>query len=234
MGKGVGKSIARSSALGWLGGLLASGLARRRQKTKRQGRVWPTLVQLVQRFPVPGPRRPSREAKQEGGGPGLVQHSIAEREGPAFNPTTLPANPVPFFAGSWDACELQRPKHQLHLTKTPAAVIKLSPPRQVLFVKGGVISSPSLVFSIASIPGRGKITKDKATPLRRGDLHRKWVPTMQQHVDSSTWRFVKRTYAPAICTLPLLIPTGRQVSENTKRRLAGSRGTQQSCQSSAA
>lgn len=79
MGKGVGKSIARSSALGWLGGLLASGLARRRQKTKRQGRVWPTLVQLVQRFPVPGPRRPSREAKQEGGGPGLVQHSIAVR-----------------------------------------------------------------------------------------------------------------------------------------------------------
>lgn len=88
----------------------------------------------------------------------------AEKEGPAFNPTTLPANPVPFFAGSWDACELQRPKHQLHLTKTPAAVIKLSPPRQVLFVKGGVISSPSLVFSIASISGRGKITKDKATP----------------------------------------------------------------------
>lgn len=88
----------------------------------------------------------------------------AEKEGPAFNPTTLPANPVPFFAGSWDACELQRPKHQLHLTKTPAAVIKLSPPRQVLFVKGGVISSPSLVSSIASISGRGKITKDKTTP----------------------------------------------------------------------
>lgn len=122
---------------GRLVGLLGSGLARRRQKTKRQGRVWPTLALTgqawfssftVQRFPTPGPRRP-REAKQEGGGDHYRTHQLKRRDPLAIQPASR--------SHFW---RLGRPKHELHLTKTPPAVIQLSPPRQVLFVKGGVIS----------------------------------------------------------------------------------------------
>lgn len=88
----------------------------------------------------------------------------AEKEGSAFNPTTLPANPVPFFAGSWDACELQRPKHQLPSDKDTCCG------HQIISTKAGPVCqrgcnliSISGVFYRINIWTR-KNHKDKATP----------------------------------------------------------------------
>jgi hypothetical protein len=92
----------------------------------------------------PAPAQP-REDKQEGGGDWYRTDTAAfdsrpcrpsaEKEGPAFNPTIHPANPVRFW-------RLGRPTHQLHLTKTPPhnPVLRSSEhPHQggVLSVKGG-------------------------------------------------------------------------------------------------
>lgn len=185
--------------------------------------MWPTLVQLVQRFPVPGPRRPSREAKQEGGGPGLVQHSIAVRavhqlkRRTRFQSNHSPSEPGPVFRWLLGRLRVATPETSAPSDKNTCCG------HQIISTKAGPVCqrgcnliSISGVFHRINIWTR-KNHKRQGHSMRRGDLHRKWVPTMQQHVDSSTWRFVKRTYAPAICTLPLLIPAGRQVSENTKR-----------------
>lgn len=173
MGKGVGKS-GNCSQLGpgLAGWFVGFGFGSSTPKDKKTG----------QSVADPGSARSAVPNARAPGAPGRpnqkvvgTQHSIAVRAVHQLkrrDPLSIqPASQQTRSLFCW-ACELQRPKHQLHLTKTPPAVIQLSPPRQVLFVKGGVISSPSIVFPSQQYLEEEKSQKKRPLHETR-DLHRR-------------------------------------------------------------
>lgn len=158
----VGQLLAARPWAGWLVCWLRVWLvdAKRQKDRAERGRPWFSSFSGSQ---CPGPRRP-REAKPEGGGDAAFDsrpcRPSAEKEGPAFNPTSLPANPVPFLLGLRVATpETSAPSDKDTTCGHPIISTKAGPVCQ----RGCNLISIYRI-SIAAISGGGKITKEKATP----------------------------------------------------------------------